>query len=396
MKWKNKGHEFDMYAEQLIENKGLPEKYYIFGAGFLGKTLLSVLRVYGYEIFFIDNNPDKQGKKIDGVNIISLEDYLKVRDGQIVVSVAAENSEAIVSQLEKNFLKWKCDFWLYDEFVNYIFPIISTYYHEKSFVSLAQISLTERCTLKCKKCAHGCFAVSNNTAVDLTLNQVYKGADSFFAKVDFIKEFVLIGGEPLLYKDLAQVVKYIGEHYRNRIGIFSITTNGTIIPDEETLQVCQKYKVLLRISNYSGQIPRLKQRYKELKKVLEEKGISYFWGKEEVEWMDYGFEHVDRKGEALEKVFDSCKTPCREIRENRFYYCVMARSVSDNLGFHVGNEDFLDLDDLDGKGYKKELLEFTLGYSEKGYLDMCNYCNGAEASRYPVPAAEQMDREYYG
>ena len=67
----------------------------------------------------------------------------------------------------------------------------------------------------------------------------------------------------------------------------------------------------------------------------------------------------------------------------------MARSVSDNLNYHIGEKDYLDLDELD---QKKVLLEFTLGYSEKGYLDMCNYCNGVEARNYPIPAAEQMER----
>ena len=104
---------------------------------------------------------------------------------------------------------------------------------------------------------------------------------------------------------------------------------------------------------------------------------------------------LDRKAEEEEliKVFDECKTPCREIRENKFYYCVMARSVSDNLGYNVGQDDYLDLDKLNGENYKKELLEFTLGYSDKGYLDMCNHCHGAEAKNYPIPAAEQVKND---
>lgn len=392
LKWKNKGHELDFYAKKLIENRELPEKYYIFGAGILGKALLFVLRAYGYKVLFIDNDLDKQGNKVEDILVISLEDYLKARDGQIIVSATIENMNIIVEQLVNHSLKRDRDFWVYDEFVNYIFPVISTYYHERSYVSLAQISLTERCSLKCKKCAHGCFAVDNKSAKDLTLNQVYKGADSFFSKVDFIREFVLIGGEPLLYKELASVIEYVGKHYRDKIGILSITTNGTIIPDERTLNMSRKYRVLYRISNYSNRIPKLRYKYRSLIEILENKSVSYVLGKEEVEWMDYGFEYVDRKWEEdLEKVFDTCGTPCKEIRENKFYYCVMARSVSDNLKFNVGQNDFLDLDKLEGEGYKKELLEFTLGYSEKGYLDMCNYCNGAEAKNYPIPAAEQME-----
>ena len=113
-------------------------------------------------------------------------------------------------------------------------------------------------------------------------------------------------------------------------------------------------------------------------------------GNKEIQWMDYGFETVYRNGteEELIQVFDRCKTPCREIRGSRYYYCVMARSVSDNLKLNVGKEDYLELADLT-KQDKKVILEFDRGYSDKGYLDMCNRCRGAEASDYPIPAAEQ-------
>ena len=109
-------------------------------------------------------------------------------------------------------------------------------------------------------------------------------------------------------------------------------------------------------------------------------------------WMDYGFEYVDRHAseEELIQVFDACHTPCHEIRENRFYYCVMARSVSENLNMNVGKNDYLDLDELSGEEGKKKLLAYFLGYSDKGYLDMCNYCHGAECVNHTIPVAEQI------
>ena len=61
----------------------------------------------------------------------------------------------------------------------------------------------------------------------------------FFFKVDYIQEFVLIGGEPLLYEKLPQVIEYIGSKYRNQINIFSITSNGTILPSKELINVCK-------------------------------------------------------------------------------------------------------------------------------------------------------------
>ena len=367
MKWTKKAHEFDQVAEELLTMNRY-SKYYIFGAGILGKELVDIFREYGCLVFFIDNDIKKQCEKVEDIKVLSLSEYLKKKDGQIIIAASKNNSIEIKKQLEENALIHRKDFFLYDEFVNFFFPVISVYRFNKSFIALAQISLTERCTLKCKKCAHGCAFVSNSAAIDLTLQQVYKSADSFFSKVDFVKEFVLIGGEPLLYKKLASAVEYIGKRYRNQMQLFVITTNGTIIPDDDVLKACKKYNVLFRISNYSLQIPRLKKLYQRLICTMESSGVSYVLEEEEHEWVDYGYEYVNRDilENKLIEVFDTCKTPCREIRENRFYFCVM------------------------GKDNKKELLEFTLGYSEKGYLDMCRHCNGAKAKNYPIVAAEQV------
>ena len=196
----------------------------------------------------------------------------------------------------------------------------------------------------------------------------------------------------MLYKQLSQAIEYIGNKYRHRMTIFTITTNGTIIPSDEVLRLSKKFHVLFKISNYTKTLPQLQRHYELLTKTLDDYGVSYILGKPEKEWMDYGFEYVNRtcSEEELVKVFSSCNTPCREIRGNKYYFCVMARTVSENLGFHVGKDDYLNLEELSGKDYKKILLEFNLGYSDKGYLDMCRHCHGNEAKNYPIPAAEQL------
>ena len=42
---------------------------------------------------------------------------------------------------------------------------------------------------------------------------------------------------------------------------------------------------------------------------------------------------------------------------------------------------------------KKELMEFRLGYSEKGYVDFCRQCDGYFNNPYHVMPAEQMDNK---
>ena len=391
MKWSKKGQELDGMAKDLMQLFCHGKKrFYLFGAGFIGIELKAVFERTGYFSAFIDNDKEKQKIGVDGAKVFSLQEYLEEKGkGIIIIAADKRNIPSMIKQLSKANLKREEDFFIYSEFMERTFPVLLLYEKNKLYVELVQICLTERCSLKCRKCAHACYAVSSD-ARDLEFEMAKKSADAFFEKVDLVREFVLIGGEPFLYRNLADIIEYIGENYRNKFVDFTITTNGTIIPDSSILELCRKYHVIIRISNYSAGIKSLEKKYGQLLEKLNDYQVLYSMGNKEIQWMDYGFETVYRNGteEELIQVFDRCKTPCREIRGSRYYYCVMARSVSDNLKLNVGKEDYLELADLT-KQDKKVILEFDRGYSDKGYLDMCNRCRGAEASDYPILAAEQ-------
>ena len=393
MKWKNRGHEVENEAEQIVESfMRHGKKVFIFGAGQIGRYLEPVLSHYNIFAGYIDNNLQKTVQGINNQKVYSLEDYAaRSEQGWIVIAAARKNIPAIAKQLlDMGYIEAE-DFFIYSNFEGRILPILALFLYDQIFMTAVQVCVTERCSLKCRKCAHACYAVSNK-AKDMELQNVFYSADCLFSKVDYVKEFVLIGGEPLLYKNLAEAIRYIGEKYKDKMGFFCITTNGTICPNQEILDACQKYGVHFEISNYSVQNPWLEDRYCKLTELLAENKIEYQLGKAEKQWMDYGFEYVDREEseDELIQVFDKCQTPCKEIRGSRLYFCVMARSVSDNLQLGVGKDDYLDLNMLSEREYKNVLLEFSIGYSEKGYLDMCKHCNGADAEKYLIPVAEQL------
>lgn len=392
MKWSNRGHELDKYGEKLVQDfRNKEERVFIFGAGLLGEEYRPLFEKLGCFAGYIDNDRKKQESGVNGAQVISLEEYFQRGSiGIIIIAADIKNIPAIKLQLCQSGLKEREDFYTYMNFMKAVYPVLSVYFYDQFYVELAQICLTERCTLKCRACAHACYAVDADNQ-DMSLEMAKESADSFFEKVGLIKEFVLIGGEPFLYRELDKIITYIGENYREQMVIFSITTNGTIMPEQKILDLCRKYHILIRISNYSAELKYLKEKYKKLKEMLERNKIAYIIGCSDYQWVDYGFETVDRGGkeEDLILVFDKCKTPCREIRGSRYYYCVMARSVSENLGLGLGKDDYLDFKKVD-KEDKKVLLEFEMGYSDKGYLDMCNHCNGADMVDYPIPVAKQI------
>ena len=74
---------------------------------------------------------------------------------------------------------------------------------------------------------------------------------------------------------------------------------------------------------------------------------------------------------------------------NGFVYMGFVPSIGKYQQFE-SEEDYLDLEKMSEDNYKKELIEYNYGYSEKGYLKMCHRCRGKNAEKFPIPVAEQL------
>ena len=394
MKWIDKTNEFEKYYESISDCFVLDQGLYFFGAGKIGNEVYSILNRICLINGFIDNNRSIIGTTVNGKRVFALGEVKNCKPF-IVVTVASERYDEIRNQLFKEGYYEGKNFVYWETLIKKMLPVALNYQKGMNYVGLTQISLTERCTLSCVNCAHACNYVSIQSD-DLPLEMVKESADAFFSICDYVHTFVLIGGEPLLYKNLAEVIEYIGKKYRNRIYRFQISTNGTILPSDDIKEKSKRYDVFYLISNYSVQIPKLKEQYRKLTETLNESGIEFALFPEETEWTDYGFQTVERDDDPqkLISVFDACHTECHEIRGKKFYYCVMARSVNENMNLGVGLDDYLDLDTLDPRSIsdKRIFMEYSLGYSEKGYLEMCRFCNGAEREDHPIPAAVQGKR----
>lgn len=387
MKWQNKGKELEQYGAYVSSVFDAHNGIAIFGAGVIGSRIYRMIRPFNLFSVFIDNNIEKQKNGFENEKVISVKEA--VEDSFfIVISGTAQHMAEMVNQLVGYGLQKRKDFITCDEFEERWFRVLLFYKYKKLYTNLAQICVTERCTLKCKKCAHACHLVDIHSE-DMSFEDAKKSADSFFGIFDFVGEFVLIGGEPFLYKRLNEIIAYIGEKYRSKIDLFTITTNGTIIPSLDTLNVCKQYGVTIRVSDYSDSLPKLKTRYDSFYKAIDNLECIVWKTEKDFSWFDYGFFEVNINSlEQIRRNFDSCGVTCREINGDKYYYCVMAHTVSKNSKANIGENDYYLIDKTTNKS---ELLEFECGYSEKGYLDMCARCRGRAATNYLIPAAEQVE-----
>ena len=99
---------------ESIMDKLAGRRIIIFGAGIRGCTLASILEQRGQrDILFCDNNPEKQGNRINEHDIVSLNETLSFGNSRIYL-VSPENSNSMCQQLEHIGLVESKDYFSFD------------------------------------------------------------------------------------------------------------------------------------------------------------------------------------------------------------------------------------------------------------------------------------------
>ncbi|NWK98075.1 GTP 3',8-cyclase MoaA [Sphingobium lactosutens] len=95
-------------------------------------------------------------------------------------------------------------------------------------ISYLRISVTDRCDLRCRYCMAERMQFLPKNQV-LTLEEIALLADLFVARG--ITKIRLTGGEPLVRRDIGDLVRRIGRHLGRGLDELTLTTNGTRLAD---------------------------------------------------------------------------------------------------------------------------------------------------------------------
>lgn len=389
MQWKNPGAEFDnLYAH--IKNIN---KLYIFGAGIYGRCLHSLL-CDDFEILgFIDNDIGKQNSDYLGLPVYSPDSVMPQENCAVIAAMSSTRTEAVLEQMEELGFCKNQNLFSKDIFV----PVWGVY--AKSKVVFPAISLlpSTRCNLKCEACLN--FTTHNKNHTKRTLQNLKNNVDLFFSCVDYIMQFHLSGGEPLLYDELGQLVEYINSRYAGKIFQLAVTTNGTLMPSDELCLILRKNNTHLIMDDYREAVPEKAFMFEKIKECLERNTVDYSIQKID-KWIDlkpFDTDHSKWSDEQLQEWHKKCNVPYQELRDSKIWSCNYA-SFAIVAGLIPATEnDFLDLkellnsDSILSDAGKKKLVEFRLGYNKKGYVDFCKRCSGYEGlNKNFVQAARQQ------
>lgn len=379
----------------------------LFGAGATGRVALEVCRKLGVPISaFCDNSPGDHKEPPEYTPENAVKTFLHARYLLAVTDVHAAARQLAACGVDKTYsmgilqhdpaaLKNPGTFG--DEFAGYLKVKRCFSYHdgllrhiEGRGISLPwlEVMITERCTLRCRNCSNlmPYYAAPRHRSTETILAEI----DAICSCLDFLPEIRLIGGEPLLHPDIHRIAAHAGD--KANIGDVFISTNGTLVPNEEQWKsLAGGGKVHFLITDYGPLSTKLERLVSEIRS-RGMGGCVYrhpFWTECEIPAGRRGL-----AGEELREVFRKCPgASCFVLLDGKFHLCEYSANMA-RLGVMpdmAGN--YIDLTPGMRKNAEPDAcLARAVGGFAYGtvVLPACDYCPGFGDGCRKVKPAEQV------
>ena len=386
--WGNKGHEFDMFANRLLDKSN---EYYLVGTG---KEISSFIKRIGTDL--IVNNQlkaciltEENEKYNEQFEIPIIKDIdIPHNNSTMVICVSRDRGKyEAVRQLCEGYGFLENVQFLQGEIFSMIYEV---YIKDMIKIDRIEIFMTSHCNLSCRNCI--AFIPYFKEKKHIPVEKLKKDADILFSKVDYVFKLKILGGEGLCYPYLIEYIDYLHQNYGNKIGSLRIGTNGTIIPSSELLEACKRDQATLDISDYALAVPN-RSKMDDIISLCKENGVSVDIKRTGEQWLDMGFPNnipAEKNEEQLRNHFFKCAMFCRDFYDGKLFFCC-SNFAAVTAGLIDLNEN--DYFDFCCEFSKKELLEYELGYSHLGHTSFCRVCRGCsdESNPFHVEVAKQIE-----
>jgi ferredoxin len=260
----------------------------------------------------------------------------------------------------------------------------------------AALIVSYRCNMRCKLCIT--YSPYYKIPGHYSLSDLCKATDKLFQIVGYIGKFTVSGGEPLLHKELPQILTHILK-YRAKIDFVELISNGSIVPNDALMLVLSEHNkdIRLLIDNYG---PALSNKLDEVNEKLKAAGINYkirpYFGNDPhcggwVDCTDFSRKRF-QEYEAAE-IFSRCVYPQKmgfsyAITNGVMYPCPFSRRCMELSIIPRRPEEFIDLfDETQTIEYHRRKLN---GMQNAKMITACYYCAGVCEDSQHYPPAEQL------
>lgn len=249
---------------------------------------------------------------------------------------------------------------------------------KRIYLPYVELVVTTKCSLKCRNCSNLMQLYAK--PYDVELRVIKESIKNLLDAVERIGMFRVLGGEPFLYPDLAEVLDILISS--KKIKVIGIPTNGTVFPKMEVITMLKNPKVRLDISDYGV------RDISNFLKMCQEKEIHHSVTLDKV-WLDIGdMECRERCERELDVQYKRCNLQCRNILNGKMFRCPRASHGDDLEIIKTPQNEFVNLVDIKSiKELRKSIAEV---YYRNEYVEACNYCDIGTDVLKKIPAGIQQ------
>jgi len=257
-----------------------------------------------------------------------------------------------------------------------------------------EVNLVEHCNLNCKYCTHfSPLAKPEFLDIEVFRKDMARLCELSAGKLRVIS---LLGGEPLLHRDVNQFIEIARSYYPESTVLF--VTNGLLLYDAETnengnfWQCCADNDVSIHLTPHPIEldINRIKEKARKY-------GVN----------IDIGMElRGDKKKKYLKDILDlagkrdihefiSCYrfNQCYTLRNGRAYTCIVVPNVHHFNNAFNQNLEITEADSIDI--YRVETFEEITEFLSNR-IPFCEYCDNKDKSAYKWARSDRTIDEYIG
>lgn len=389
MKWENPGHEYDEIGAIFEKNPTL----YLWGADPVTADFAVRAKALNLNVRLVDTSGAWRALGWCGLDAVAAEQVLNAPGGKtILVSEDGQAAKDIFARLEDaGYHRGETCFSLVEFRDNWL-SVFAVYVSGKVYFKDISFIPTVKCNLNCEDCLN--YTPYLKKMWDEPIERLKSDVDLFFSKVDYIGQFHVSGGEPILYPHLKELLIYIDEHYRPQIHQLAISTNGTQEFSDDVCRVLHDHHVLLLCDDYRDAVPEARDKFPTLITRAERTGVWYFPIKVD-RWLGVApmeTNYLDKTEEWMRDFYCACNIPWRELYDGKIYACNYAHYAEKANMTTCDETEYLELAAITEER-KKELVELRMGYTGKGYLEFCRRCAGFCNNPYSKQPAKQIPRK---
>lgn len=243
--------------------------------------------------------------------------------------------------------------------------------------------LTEHCNLNCAGCSH--FAPLVKEKIFLSFEQYKKELDRIKELFDGVRLISLLGGEPLLNKDLKRMLLYAREQFP--YADLEIISNGILMHtmDEEFYEIIKNTNTTVYLSKYATTAEIIDR----VQADLERRSINYGV------WSYKGFckRYSLKANLDLKESFDGCKEKiCHTLLNGKFascYYPITVERANKFFDINIPWEDCV-VDIYDESITGKQILE-----KFRKPMSICAHCGQWTPAPWIKSGKEPSLSEYF-